>query len=82
MEGKDLFIDLKDKQGQYNVHAHLAQMIALLGPPPITLLQREKICRKFTFTPEVQNPEGRLCRNAYQYFGGPFFDDNGKIYIY
>ena len=53
MEGKDLFIDLKDKQGQYNVHAYLAQMIALLGPPPITLLQRERICCKFAFTPEV-----------------------------
>ena len=79
MEGKDLFINLKDEQGHYNVHAHIAQMIALLGPPPIALLKREKIFRKLTFTPEVQNPKGQPCGNAFQYFGGPFFYDNGKF---
>lgn len=82
MEGKDLFVNLKDKEGQYNAHSHLSQMIALLGPPPMALLQRERIFRQVTFTPEVQNPKGQPCGNTCQYFGGPFFDDNGKIYMH
>ncbi|CZT07638.1 related to protein kinase [Rhynchosporium agropyri] len=77
MEGKDLFTNLKDERGHYNVHAYLAQMIALLGLPPKALLERERSFRKLTFTPEIQNPKGESCRNAFQYFGGPFFDDNG-----
>ncbi|KAH9212271.1 kinase-like domain-containing protein [Leptodontidium sp. 2 PMI_412] len=79
MEGKDLFTNLKDEQGRYDVHAHLAQMMALLGPPPKALLKRERSFRKLTFTPEILNPEGKSCRNAFQYFGGPFFDDNGEF---
>ncbi|RDL35336.1 uncharacterized protein BP5553_07267 [Venustampulla echinocandica] len=79
MEGKDLFTDLKDEEGHYNAHAHLAQMTALLGPPLMALLKRERSFRKLTFAPEVQNPKGQLCRNAFQYFGGPFFDDNGEF---
>ncbi|KAF4624528.1 hypothetical protein G7Y89_g13642 [Cudoniella acicularis] len=47
IEGKDLFTNLKDEQGHYNVHSHLAQMIALLGPPPIALLKRERSFREF-----------------------------------
>ena len=82
MEGKDLFTNIKDEQGHYNVHAHLAQMIALLGPPPMALLKRERSFRKLTFAPEIQNPKGQLCSNAFQYFGGPFFDDDGKIYTH
>lgn len=82
MEGKDLFTNLKDEQGQYNAHAHLAQMIALSGPPPMALLKRERSFRKLTFAPEVQNPKGQPCRNAFQYFDGPFFDDNGKILMH
>lgn len=82
MEGKDLFVELKGKEGQYNAHAHLAQMIALLGPPPMALLQRERIFRKLTFTPEIQTPDGQPCRNSCHYFRGPFFDDNGKIYMH
>ncbi len=82
MEGKDLFTDLKDEHGHYNVHAHLAQMIALLGPPPIALLKRERSFRKLNFTPEIQNSKGQPCGNAFEYFGGPFFDDNGKISRY
>ncbi|ATY66998.1 kinase-like domain [Cordyceps militaris] len=78
MEGRDLFTDLKDEQGHYNVQAHLAQMIALLGPPPKVLLERERKFRKLAFKPEMQNPQGQSCSNAFQYFGGPFFDDDGK----
>jgi len=79
MEGKDLFTDLKDEQGYYNGNAHLAQMIAFLGPPPASLLQWKRKLRKVTFTPKIKNPQGQTCENAFQYFGGPFFDDDGKI---
>jgi len=72
MEVKDLFTYLKDEHGHYNVHAHLAQMIALFGPPPMALLKRERSFRKLTFAPEIQNPREQPCKNAFQYFGGPF----------
>lgn len=81
MEGKDLFSDLKNEQGNYNANAHLAQMIALIGPPPVALLHRERKFRKMAFTPKIKNPEGQMCENAFQYFGGPFFDIDGKISI-
>ncbi|KAG4439766.1 hypothetical protein IFR05_004734 [Cadophora sp. M221] len=79
MEEKDLFTNPKDDQGRYDVHAHLAQMIALLGPPPKALLKRERSFRKLSFAPEILNPKGESCRNAFQYFSGPFFDDNGEF---
>ena len=81
MEGTDLFTNLKDEQGHYNAHLHLAQMVALLGPPPMALLKRERSFRKLTFKPEIQSPEGRKCSNACQYFSGPFFDDNGMVVL-
>ncbi|EPE26262.1 Protein kinase-like (PK-like) [Glarea lozoyensis ATCC 20868] len=68
MEGKDLFTNLKNEEGNYNAHAHLGQMIALLGPPPTVLLKRENASRKLTFEPEIQNPEGQSCKNAFEYF--------------
>ena len=58
IEGKDLFTNIKDEQGYYNTYAYPAQMIALLGPPPIALLQQERSFRKLIFTPKIQNPEG------------------------
>lgn len=79
MEGRDLFTNLKDDLGYYNPHAHLAQMIALLGPPPANFLCRERNFRKLAFEPEILNPRGQSCENAFQYFGGPFFDDNGEL---
>jgi hypothetical protein len=38
MENRDLFTHLCDSKGHYNVAAHLAEMIALLAPPPKKLL--------------------------------------------
>lgn len=43
MESKDLFVDLKDENGQYNTNSHLSQMIALLGDPPKALLKQERL---------------------------------------
>ncbi|KAG8765913.1 hypothetical protein FRC12_007194, partial [Ceratobasidium sp. 428] len=53
MEGKPLFEGLDPtRQNEYGKPSHLAQMIALLGPPPMDLLSRgEK-------TSEYFNPDG------------------------
>lgn len=79
MEGRDLFVNLKDSDGHYDAHGHLAQMIALLGPPPKDLLRRERNFRKLAFTPGIFNSRGKSCKNAFEYFEGPFFDDDGKL---
>lgn len=72
MEGKDLFTNLKDEQGRYDVHAHLAQMIALLGPPPEALLKRERSFRKLTFAPEIQNPGESRVETLFITLAAPF----------
>ena len=61
----------------YNPAQHLAEMIALLGPVPERLVQREREMRHWRWSPEVRNVEGKLCSNAAEYFGGPFLTDNG-----
>lgn len=43
MEGKDLFKHIRSSKGDYDARAHIAEMIALLGPPPKELLDREKL---------------------------------------
>ena len=52
-------------------------MIALLGPPPKELIDRERRGLSWKFRPEVENPEGKLCGSASEFYGGPFFDSEG-----
>ncbi|MCJ1247543.1 hypothetical protein MMC30_004757 [Trapelia coarctata] len=78
VENRDLFRQIPFK-GVYSPHAHLAEMIALLGPPPKALLEREKEARKWKWRPVIQNPEGKLYESVQEYFGGPFFDSKGKL---
>lgn len=77
LEGKDLFNQVYDDQGRYSSCAHLAEMVALLGPPPRRLLDlsSEKLGYKW-FQP-IENQEGKLCYRPREYFGGPFFDRRG-----
>lgn len=42
LENKDLFRNVRTSQGSYDSRAYIAEMIALLGPPPKALLDREK----------------------------------------
>lgn len=53
-------------------------MIALLGPVPKSLVDRERNMRHWRWSPEARNHEGKLCNNAADFFGGPFFSDDGK----
>ncbi|KAH8428570.1 uncharacterized protein LDX57_006266 [Aspergillus melleus] len=78
LESRDLFSRALDDKGNYNAAAHLAEMIALLGPPPKELVIREREGTKWSWAPATQNAEGKLCTTASDWFGGPFFDDNGK----
>jgi len=54
-------------------------MVALLGPVPETLVERERNMRHWRWSPEARNREGKLCNNAAEFFGGPFFSNDGKL---
>jgi len=79
IEGKDLFKHIRSSQGGYDVRAHLAEMIALLGPPPKVLLDREKLWSDVKWGHAVLNSDGKLCQTAREYFGGPFFNLEGEF---
>ncbi|KAH6712576.1 CMGC protein kinase [Leptodontidium sp. MPI-SDFR-AT-0119] len=79
MEGRDLFTHLRSSQGAYDVRAHLAEMIALLGPPPKELIDREIRWSKVKWSHVVPNPEGKLSQTARDYYGGPFFNSEGEF---
>jgi hypothetical protein len=57
---------------------HLAEMIALLGPPPKELIMREHKMRKWNFAPAIKNDENELCHKVYEFYDGPFFDSEGN----
>ncbi|KAL8980327.1 MAG: hypothetical protein Q9205_004552, partial [Flavoplaca limonia] len=46
-EGKHLFYGRDPKEGKYMTRAHLADMVALLGPPPVELLKVGKRSTEF-----------------------------------
>lgn len=75
LEDRDLFTPRIRPGGIYSPAAHLAEMIALLGPPPQTLImERATKARSWKWQVSVENPEGRLCERVEDYFGGPFWN--------
>ena len=54
-------------------------MIALLGPPPKELHEREKEGYTWKWVAAKQKPEGKLCTSVRDYYGGPFFDSEGQF---
>ncbi|KAK2867971.1 hypothetical protein FQN49_003289 [Arthroderma sp. PD_2] len=78
-ERKELFHQVKDDRGNYNARAHLAEMIALLGPPPTSLVRRCNTTLENTWTNPIKDDEGRPCNNAQELFGGPFFNKYGEF---
>ena len=79
MEGRDLFTHIRSSQGDYDVRAHLAEMIALLGVPPKLLIDREMQWSEVQWSHAVPNSEGKLCQNTREYYGGPFFNSEGML---
>ncbi|KAJ3549699.1 hypothetical protein NM208_g363 [Fusarium decemcellulare] len=75
LTGQSLF----QQERSYSASQHLADMIALLGPVPPAMLQRERDMRHWRWRPEVHNPQGELSSNAAEFFGGPFFSDDGTF---
>jgi len=75
--GTNLFSQIHSSDGKYMAQNHLAQMIALLGLPPKELVARELEMRKWNFAPALKNAEDKLCHKTYQFYRGPFFDNEG-----
>ncbi|KAI2912925.1 hypothetical protein CBS147320_10696 [Aspergillus niger] len=79
LEDKILFSNARDSNLKGTPAAHLAQMIAFLGPPPQELIAREKEGLNRTFGIKLRSPNGKLCNSPAEWFGGPFFDKNGEF---
>ncbi|PWY75338.1 kinase domain-containing protein [Aspergillus sclerotioniger CBS 115572] len=79
LENRTLFTQARDSTLKNHPDAHLAQMIAFLGPPPQELLVRSREHRHWKWSPAVQSPHGKLVKSVEDWFDGPFFDDDGKF---
>lgn len=78
LAGQDLFRYVIGDNGRYSARHHLAEMVALLGPIPQKLIEKEKLMRTIRWRPKALNDNGILCDNIDDFLGGPFFDDCGK----
>ncbi|KAJ5570104.1 uncharacterized protein N7459_009534 [Penicillium hispanicum] len=76
---KELFQQVHNADGQYNAKSHLAEMIALLGPPPKVMLAKSKAMSELNWPQPVTNNTGQLCNNAQEFFEGPFFDEKDEF---
>ena len=75
LEDRDLFTPRIQSGGAYEPSVHLAEMIALLGPPPQTLIMnRARSACHWKWSPAFENPKGKLCERVGEYFGGPFWN--------
>ncbi|KAI1279402.1 putative serine/threonine-protein kinase [Xylaria sp. FL0933] len=77
LTGRGLFE--QDDPSSYSAVKHLANMIAILGPVPSALVQRQKAMREWRWSPPVLNSGGQLCGTAAEFFGGPFFTEDGTF---
>ncbi|KAL2670569.1 hypothetical protein Neosp_014357 [[Neocosmospora] mangrovei] len=78
LEDVDLFGRPVGKDGQYDAHVHLAEMVSLLGPPPEQVIEAEQYFQKAYLMGTITNPQDRACATMNEYWGGPFFDENGQ----
>jgi hypothetical protein len=62
MEGRDLFTHIRSGRGDYDVRAHLAEMIALLGAPPKMLINREICWSEVKWSHAVPNSKASFVR--------------------
>lgn len=76
---QELFHQVHNTNGQYDAKSHLAEMIALLGPPPGVLLAKSDAMSEHNWPQPVMNDTGALCNNAQKFFGGPFFSAEGGL---
>lgn len=82
IERTKLFRQVRDPQGRYDAKAHIAKMIALLGPPPQKLLARSNALALYQWPEPFKNDAGKLCNNAREFFGGFLFNKESRpVYI-
>ncbi|KAJ0422767.1 hypothetical protein BJY00DRAFT_279405 [Aspergillus carlsbadensis] len=79
IEGKELFQQIHDQQGRYDAKRHVAEMIALLGPPPPEIIEMYQCMRSYLWPQPVRREDGRVCETSEEYFCGPLFDINGRF---
>ncbi|PIG79102.1 protein kinase domain protein [Aspergillus arachidicola] len=79
IEGKELFQHIHDQEGRYDAKLHIAEMIALLGPPPPEIIRRYQYMREYSWPEPVRREDNKVCETAEEYFCGPFFDNNGRF---
>lgn len=77
IECTELFQQVHNTDGRYDSKSHLAEMIALLGPPPEKLIAKENAMAQHNWPHPISNEAGISCSNAREYFDGPFFSDEG-----
>ncbi|EFR03026.1 CMGC/SRPK protein kinase [Nannizzia gypsea CBS 118893] len=78
-ELKELFTQVRDSQGNYSAKGHLAEMIALLGPPPKALIAKINSMPPNPWQFPVMGDDGNTHSNPKEFFGGPFFSDKGDF---
>ena len=76
---KELFQQVYDQNGHYDAKSHLAEMIALLGPPPRVLLKKSKAMSENNWPYPAMNDSGELYNNAQEFFHGPLFNAEGEL---
>ena len=77
LEGHDLFQRMRTSDGDHDVRAHFAEMIALLGPPPSELFDQERQRSDVNFSHNVPNTRVHL----QQKLGAPLFNPDGESII-
>ncbi|KAG6137300.1 hypothetical protein E4U28_004643 [Claviceps purpurea] len=77
----DMLENSVDDDGKYDAHVHLAQLISMSGEPPPLLVKRERMCRENKLDDFVVNSKGKVCETMNEYWGGPFFDDDGTSHF-
>jgi hypothetical protein len=70
IDGKELFRHIHDQEGRYDARLHIAETIALLGPPPPEVIQRYQYMREYSWPKPVKREDGRVCETAEEYFVG------------
>ncbi|KAM3503432.1 hypothetical protein MY11210_008716 [Beauveria gryllotalpidicola] len=80
LEDVSLFGRPAGNDGEYDAHVHLAQMVSLIGDPPEELIAREKLFRTHRLDKSIENQRGQECNTMNEYWGGPFFNSEGRIF--
>lgn len=75
MAGESLFHQPRTEP--YSPAQHLADMITLIGDIPPLLIERERQMRHWRWSPPAVNPNGKLCNNVAEFYGGPFLAEDG-----